>query len=757
MKRLLGYGSCLAGSTLLALVAQPVQAAETVITGVQIIPTDNGAQIVLETEAGDAPQVFAVNQGSTLRADIVRTQLQLADGEQFMQENPAPGIDTIALAPLDGNSVRLTVNSSDRIPMGTVGESADGGIIIAVEAQPQGTVPQASTPVPEELETVPGEAVPDLAQAEDGPAPEQPEPFEDDAAQEEDVEEAAPVEDVAPNNPDQPQPDVLVPNPQVIIDGVPVPAPEVQAAPPFLPAATPPPVGDIAVSETAPNFGGIDLGTTERVPRLVLRDAPSREVLSLLARAAGLNLVFIDTGEAGAGAATVSTTGEGPPITLDIENESVEDVFNSVLRVTGLEANRVGRTIYVSPSLPLAASEVSIRTLRLNQIDAAVASNFLVALGAESAVSRERQVTSVNAVSVEEGVPPITEAQTTTEDRIENQRVDYEDSRPILRGLLAIAEERTNSVTLIGTPATVELATAQLVRLDLRRRQVAVNVKVIDIDLNALDAFGTSFSFSIGDFDFASQGGVGVVNFGGNTPGGTAGVPQTTPFGASNIAGGILPGLSDGDFLFQVLATVQEGNAKVLTDPTLIVQEGQTASVQLTEEVVTDFEVTQEFNDNGGVSQTLSVETEPAGLILQVDIQRIDDNGFVTLSVAPSISAPTGTATFAFTGVSNAFVTLLAERQLSSGQIRVRDGQTLVLSGIIQETDRTTTSKVPILGDLPLLGALFRSTRRENSRQELVVLLTPEILDDSDQSTFGYTYTPSEEVQELLERSREAE
>jgi type IV pilus assembly protein PilQ len=93
------------------------------------------------------------------------------------------------------------------------------------------------------------------------------------------------------------------------------------------------------------------------VPRLVLRNAPSREVLTLLARAAGLNVVFVDP----------EGTGEGPPVTLDIQNESVQDTFNSVLRITGLDANRVGRTIYVGPSLPASAQDLSVRSLRLNQ------------------------------------------------------------------------------------------------------------------------------------------------------------------------------------------------------------------------------------------------------------------------------------------------------------------------------------------------------------------------------------------------------
>ncbi|MGB5971976.1 MAG: type II secretory pathway, component HofQ, partial [Nodosilinea sp.] len=85
-------------------------------------------------------------------------------------------------------------------------------------------------------------------------------------------------------------------------------------------------------------------------------------------------------------------------------------------------------------------------------------------------------------------------------------------------------------------------------------------------------------------------------------------------------------------------------------------------------------------------------------------------------------------------------------------------GQTLLLSGIIQESERNSVTKIPILGDIPILGALFRSSTTDSQRRELIVLLTPQILDDSDQSVFGYQYSPSEQVQEILEnRGRPAE
>jgi len=94
----------------------------------------------------------------------------------------------------------------------------------------------------------------------------------------------------------------------------------------------------------------------------------------------------------------------------------------------------------------------------------------------------------------------------------------------------------------------------------------------------------------------------------------------------------------------------------------------------------------------------------------------------------------------------------VSERSLNSGVLRLRDNQTLVLSGIIQDSDQSTIVKVPILGDIPILGALFRSTKKSTQRQEVIVLLTPQIIDDSVHSSIGYNYMPSPEVRQLLER-----
>ncbi|WP_413172837.1 AMIN domain-containing protein [Anabaena azotica] len=792
------------------LAAQPALAQTTQITEVQLSPAEGGISVILKTSAGEKPQVFTTKRGNALVADIINTQLRLQQGNNFRQENPAPGIASVEVNQLNANSVRVTVTGNDTAPNSKPVMRQDNSLTLGFTSSTDATAAASKAPNTDTTAAVP--TTPAATPAEPGK-----------------------------------KIDVLVPNPEVTIDGKPAqpagPNQPYNLAPPFLPRAVAPPVGDITVSNIDTSPTSIDLGTQERVPRLVLRDAPVREVLSLLARAAGMNVAYIGS----EGAAPTAPPGGQPgatssqTISLDIENEPVQDVFNYVLRLSGLEANRSGRTIFVGAKLPNSTRDNVMRSLRLNQVTVGVALNFLVALGAESAVSRERLVTSVNAVPVGGAAnAAITQTQTTTETKIETQRITYLDSTPLLRGLQASGDERTNSVTLVGSPKIVEMAISQLTQLDVRRRQVVVNVKIIDVNLLGIQDYNSSFSFGIGDNYFSSDGGAATFNFGGSRPATSTEVANSVtdtpvitnpitgePFlsatdstilkgagpatviinqsattrvinGVSVPPGGIVstgnsdattflpispassdplkPGFTeitrstdnivtinaDGTtsvvqgttgratsalpslykfpkrFLASLQAQVQSGNAKILTDPTLIVQEGQDAVVKLTSEVYGGIRITDTLREP---------IIKEAGLTLAVKVDRIDDNGFVSLSVAPTVSAFANSAS-----TPDGNIALLAARSLQSGTLRLRDGQTLILSGIIQDQDRTTVSKLPILGDIPLLGSLFRKTNRQNERREVIVLLTPQVMDDSERSAYGYNYNPSPQVRQILER-----
>ncbi|NEQ77848.1 MAG: AMIN domain-containing protein [Okeania sp. SIO2C9] len=793
MKQQIQFSSGLLGGVAAVIIAQTPAFAVTQITQVQLSSVEGGMNIVLVTNNGDRPEVFSVNRDNSFVADIINAQLSIPEGNKFRKDSPAPGIKYVEVMQVDANSVRVVIAGTKNSPRGRIIQGGGRGIVLSAAAG-SGEVAQASTPTPNSFPP-PSEA------SEPAPPPVQPEPT------------VVPPRETTSSQESK----VLLPDSELTGDGFPtLPGqPSPSEVPPFQPRAVAPPVGDIAISNINPSVEVIDLGTQERIPRLVLRDAPVRDVLALLARAAGLNVAFSSGGE----------EETGPSISLDIENESVQDVFNYVLRLSGLQANRVGNTVFVGQELPTEARNVVVRSFRLNQVTAQAAAGFLVSMGAESAIVTSQPVTQVNTVNIAGTNQAITNTETIERTVVQPLRYESQDAPQLLKGLQVVTDSRLNSITLVGPPQQVEIAAAQLVQLDLRQRQVAVNVKVIDINLSADENFNSSFSFGVNDSFFINDNGAASLNFGslqpatitqqnasplsrpvtgnplaGNDPFFDSQRTFDVPFtGIPNVNQGrgtflrpIAPttgeptrvGITDYEpseidvdddgilevelgeaefglfpqilyprrFLGQLRATVTSGNAKILTDPTLVVQEGEIASVRLVENIVRSID--SNFTDDGGTSrETRTVRFEDVGLTLAIQVERIDDNGFVTVTVNPEVSF---IARRIETDADNEseFGTEIARRRVESGRIRLRDGQTLIISGIIQEQERTTISKVPILGDLPIIGPLFRSSQNDNERAETIVLLTPQILDDGDRSSWGYRFNPSPDALQMMERGQ---
>ncbi|NEQ18325.1 MAG: hypothetical protein F6K44_33550, partial [Moorea sp. SIO3E2] len=323
---------------------------------------------------------------------------------------------------------------------------------------------------------------------------------------------------------------------------------------------------------------------------------------------------------------------------------------------------------------------------------------------------------------------------------ITSEQEDGSQGALLLKGLAVSTDDRLNSISLVGEPRQIEIATSLLKQLDARRRQVAVNVKIIDVNLAGTDAYNASFSFGINDTFVVSDGGAAAVNFGRVNPPSRDNVisgqfPNVEPFdfravdgdgdiffdrqnapfdnvieGFNETAGTpslfarpgfgrnnnpFQPGVTDvqrqddgnefefslpslfeypDKFLLTLQAQITSSNAKILTDPTLVIQEGQEASVKLVQEVLTS--VTTDIDLDGGVAtRTITPVIEEAGLTLTVNVDRIDDNGFITLSTSPVITAPSGTQEFNSDNAQNE-ITFLSRRELSSGLVRLTIPQT---------------------------------------------------------------------------------
>lgn len=784
MKHILGFGGGVIGGVAAVVVAQAPAQAFTVVQDIQLVQADNGEiNLVLVTDGGERPAVFVIRRGNDFVADITNAQLRSANGS-FQQNNPAPGIASIVVNQLDPTSIRVIVTGTNGSPDARVIQGSGDGIAIAIA--PGGSVAEAPAFTPQQ----PGSSMPDVMFPDPG------------------VSITGRPSDQAQNGNN----DIIMPDPNL--------APQTGQAPlqprrssdntaPFRPRAVAPPLGDIAVSNVNPGASNINLNTSEIIPRLVLRDASVREVLSLLARVAGLNVAFSNLEkDPNTGRFRPGNQEEEFTISLDIENEPVEDVFNYVLRLTGLQANRVGNTVFVGFQLPESAQNVVMRTLRMNQVSADSAASYLSTQGAETQIRVEQvQIQTVgqglNQRDVETRTPRILALGAT------------EGQGPLLlRGMSVTADSRLNTVTLVGPPEKIEVATALLMQLDLRQRQVAVNVKIIDVNLTGEATQSSSFSFGVNDTFFVNDGGAASLNFGGVNPptrgqstGGitsrpivdnplsgeepffdrdsTTRTPLTAPGGGIGLRpippvtgrpGGV--GLSEYEpfernlddgrlsalgsttfsvfpffqyprrFLSTLQAQVVSGNAKILTDPTLVVQEGETARVELVENIVKAIEV-ETVNTVSGTQVNRNPTFDDIGLTVQVNVDRIDDNGFVSLRLNPQVSALGDRIE---TDNQGGFATETLIRSLDSGLIRLRDGQTLIVSGIIQDRERAAISKIPLLGDLPIIGSLFRRSTTDSQRAEVIVLVTPNILDDSDRAPFGYEYNVSPDVRQMMDR-----
>jgi type IV pilus assembly protein PilQ len=181
-----------------------------------------------------------------------------------------------------------------------------------------------------------------------------------------------------------------------------------------------------------------------------------------------------------------------------------------------------------------------------------------------------------------------------------------------------------------------------------------------------------------------------------------------------------------------VQSAIQNGTGKILTDPKVVVADGGSSRISIATSVPVNVEtITIPQGENQPPVVTQRLQREDAGVILDVSEVRIDDNGFVTLTIQPEISIPVPSQILASGDFAGILLFNIDRRRLEASQLRLRDGQTFIIAGLIQDRDTVDVQKVPFLGDLPLLGALFRSQSVNNERNEVVFMLTPYIMDDN--------------------------
>lgn len=191
---------------------------------------------------------------------------------------------------------------------------------------------------------------------------------------------------------------------------------------------------------------------------------------------------------------------------------------------------------------------------------------------------------------------------------------------------------------------------------------------------------------------------------------------------------------------WQMSYLIENKKARVLANPKLLITNGQESTIDLTQDYVE--KVTSEFlsSTGAGVGATGAVQrTYTIGKDKGIKVAMtpfISPDGYVTLNIKPEYATEAGQVTTQSEAGENAprdlQATLLSRRNLDLKNVRIKDGETLVIGGLIQEDETKTVQKIPVLGDLPIIGAAFRSTTTAKSKSELVIMITPKIINDGD-------------------------
>ena len=454
---------------------------------------------------------------------------------------------------------------------------------------------------------------------------------------------------------------------------------------------------------------------------LIFKNAKAQEIFEYLAEVGNYGFVWVKNNPN-----KESDADNERLISMTLNDVPYKKAFNSLLLASGLQAKLNNNILYVGPNVRNTVFTTRATDVyQLNQISASSAADYLANLGASVTKTFTITTSVTSGASQSQSVQGASTSATTTDQSETSVKVYGATIGPLV-GLVATTDERLQTVTMVGDNYLINLAKGFLEKLDKRQKQVALSVKVLDVNLSdknsSMKDFGTTFDDA---FIIGTQGKIKSA-FGTFLP----------TFPDAGSSGTVNPGSTfpNKSFFGLLEASIENGSTKVLASPTLLLSEsnltdagndsgigrkiGSEGIVEIGDQVPIDA-----VQGEGGAC-TYSYDT--VGVKLGAKIISIDDNNYVTFAMTPTVTGLSGS----FTVVGCGSVSKINKRRLDTGAIRIKDGETLVLTGVIQETDVDTSYRIPLLGDLPLLGALFRSKTKTSDKRELIILVTPRVLDD---------------------------
>jgi type IV pilus assembly protein PilQ len=287
-------------------------------------------------------------------------------------------------------------------------------------------------------------------------------------------------------------------------------------------------------------------------------------------------------------------------------------------------------------------------------------------------------------------------------------------------------DARTNALIVRDLESNLELIGDAIKSLDTVTPQVEIETKIIETDLTDTENLGIDWITQVGisgasrptTFPFSQVSGNGIL-----------GQSSNAGFTPANVAGWALAPASTTNFTYgtinasQLSATLQllstRADTKILSNPKIVTLDNQKAKINVGLEYP---EATYSFNANTGQQQVTGFTQLPIGINFEVT-PHVNNAGLITMDLHPQISALQGTVT-----VDNNQLPETSNQEAETN-VMVEDGRTLVIAGLITDQVNVTVTKVPFLGDIPLIGKLlFTNNNSVKTRKEVLIFLTPRII-----------------------------
>jgi general secretion pathway protein D len=277
------------------------------------------------------------------------------------------------------------------------------------------------------------------------------------------------------------------------------------------------------------------------------------------------------------------------------------------------------------------------------------------------------------------------------------------------------ADEILNSVIILATPEDYTLIKETIVKIDLLPRQVMIEGLVAQINLTDNLSLGLSYVFKT-QFkispDSIMQGAIGL---------------NTGNLNATSLPGSgfTFVGTVGDDVRAVINALATQSRAKVIAAPHILVTDNREARIQVGQQV--PIVTSTSYDTTVTSSRTSTIQYKDIGIILKVTPQ-VNESGLVALDLAQEVS------TFSTIELGTNETTIILNKAEATTNDVVKDGETIVIGGLIREDTSKSRTGVPWLTKIPLLGYLFGNTTDDETRTEIIILLTPHVVKTQDQA-----------------------